>query len=118
MRAWVEQLDLLIRSRTPILWIHQQEEERLVRLLSQVAGQLNQRPLLRWDFVAGLQGLPTTAATVLANRWQRSTACNCCPTTSQQSSCCWIFIAMWTTQPSAAGCATWPQICDSSPTPW
>ena len=58
MRAWVEQLDLLIRSRTPILWIHQQEEERLVRLLSQVAGQLNQRPLLRWDFVAGLQGLP------------------------------------------------------------
>lgn len=58
MTAWVAQLDLLIRSRTPILWIRQQEEERLLRLLGQVARGLDQRPLLRWDMVAGLQGLP------------------------------------------------------------
>ena len=59
--AWIAQLDLLIRSRTPILWIRQQEEERLLRLLQQVAQGLEQRPLLRWDFVAGLQGLPNHA---------------------------------------------------------
>ncbi|NDA75214.1 MAG: AAA family ATPase [Synechococcaceae bacterium WB8_3_299] len=59
--AWIAQLDLLIRSRTPILWIRQQEEERLVRLLQQVAQGLEQRPLLRWDFVAGLHGLPNHA---------------------------------------------------------
>jgi len=38
MTTWVDQLDLLIRSRTPILWIRQQEEERLLRLLGDVAG--------------------------------------------------------------------------------
>ncbi len=58
MQSWVDQLDLLIRSRTSILWVHQQEEERLIRLLGSVAQRLNQRPLLRWDFVSGLQGLP------------------------------------------------------------
>jgi hypothetical protein len=57
MRAWIDQLDLLIRSRTPILWIRQQEEERLKRLLAQAAQRLGQRLLLQWDFVAGLQGL-------------------------------------------------------------
>ena len=58
MSQWVEQLDLLIRSRTPILWIHQQEEERLIRLLGNACQRLGQRTLLRWDFVGGLQGLP------------------------------------------------------------
>jgi hypothetical protein len=58
MTTWIDQLDLLIRSRTPILWIQQQEEERLLRLVGSVARRLEQRPLLRWDFVAGLQGLP------------------------------------------------------------
>ena len=58
MSQWGEQLDLLIRSRTPILWIHQQEEERLIRLLGNASQRLGQRTLLRWDFVGGLQGLP------------------------------------------------------------
>ena len=66
--AWIAQLDLLIRSRTPILWIRQQEEERLVRLLQQVAQGLEQRPLLRWDFVAGLQGLPNHAGAAARHR--------------------------------------------------
>ena len=56
MSRWGEQLDLLIRSRTPILWIHQQEEERLIRLLGNACQRLGQRTLLRWDFVGGLQG--------------------------------------------------------------
>jgi hypothetical protein len=53
-----EQLDLLIRARTPILWIRSLEEERVESLLEQVALRLDGRPLLRWDFIAGLRGAP------------------------------------------------------------
>ena len=54
--ALVEQLDLLIRSRTPILWIRTLEEDRVEALLKQVAQQLGGRTLWSWDFVSGLQG--------------------------------------------------------------
>ena len=54
----IEQLDLLIRARTPILWIRSREEERLERLLEQVARGLGGRLLLRWDFISGLDGAP------------------------------------------------------------
>ncbi len=57
-RPWADQLDLLIRSRTPLIWIRSLEEERVQRLLSQAATRLGQRLLLRWDFIDGLQGLP------------------------------------------------------------
>ena len=56
--ALLDQLDLLIRSRTPILWLRTLEEERAERLLEQTALRLGGRTLLRWDFVAGLQGAP------------------------------------------------------------
>ena len=56
--AWLEQLDLLIRSRTPILWIRSLEEQRVETLLEQVAQQLGGRLLLRWDFIDGLSGAP------------------------------------------------------------
>lgn len=52
----VEQLDLLIRSRTPILWIRTLEEERVQALLQQVARGLGGRALWCWDFISGLQG--------------------------------------------------------------
>ena len=55
---WIDQLDLLIRSRTPILWIRSSEEERIQALLTTAAERLGQRLLLRWYFVQGLQGLP------------------------------------------------------------
>ncbi|MEB3331377.1 MAG: AAA family ATPase, partial [Synechococcaceae cyanobacterium] len=54
----IEQLDLLIRSRSPILWIRSLEEERLEALLEQVASRLGGRTLLRWDVVSGLNGAP------------------------------------------------------------
>ncbi|MEB3185014.1 MAG: AAA family ATPase [Cyanobacteriota bacterium] len=54
--ALAEQLDLLIRSRTAILWIRSLEEERLEALLERAAARLGGRLLLRWDFVGGLQG--------------------------------------------------------------
>ncbi|MFN9057337.1 MAG: AAA family ATPase, partial [Cyanobacteriota bacterium] len=54
----VEQLDLLIRSRTPILWIRTLEEERVEALLQQVARKLGGRTQWNWDFISGLQGAP------------------------------------------------------------
>ena len=51
-----DQLDLLIRARTPILWIRTLEEERVVVLLEELAERLGQRFLLRWDFISGLSG--------------------------------------------------------------
>ena len=36
-QAWADHLDLLIRARTPILWIRSQEEERIAALLSAAA---------------------------------------------------------------------------------
>ncbi len=56
--AMIDQLDLLIRSRTPILWIRSLEEERVERLLERTAERLGGRLLLRWDFISGLEGAP------------------------------------------------------------
>ncbi|QEY30918.1 AAA family ATPase [Synechococcus sp. RSCCF101] len=56
--SWSEHLDLLIRARTPILWIRTIEEERAERLLKEAARRLGGRSLLRWDFIGGLEGLP------------------------------------------------------------
>ncbi|MFM7086806.1 MAG: AAA family ATPase [Cyanobium sp.] len=58
LQPLADQLDLLIRARTPILWIRSLEEERLERLLEQAARRLGGRLLLRWDFISGLEGLP------------------------------------------------------------
>ena len=56
--SWADQLDLLIRSRTPILWIRSLEEERVETLLEQAATRLGNRTLLCWDFIEGLSGAP------------------------------------------------------------
>lgn len=53
-----DQLDLLIRSRTPILWIRSLEEERVEALLERAAMRLGGRLLFRWDFIGGLRGAP------------------------------------------------------------
>ena len=55
-RAWADHLDLLIRARTPILWIRSQEEERIAHLLAAAAKRLGNRQLARWDFIGGLKG--------------------------------------------------------------
>ena len=57
-QAWGDQLDLLIRARTPIVWIRSFEEQRVEALLQQAARRLGGRTLLRWDFIAGLAGAP------------------------------------------------------------
>lgn len=53
-----DQLDLLIRARTPLLWIRSLEEERVESLLVRAAERLGGRTLLRWDFIGGLSGAP------------------------------------------------------------
>ena len=55
-RSWSDQLDLLIRARTPLIWIRSQEESRVQALLSQTAQRL-QRRLACWDFIDGLSGV-------------------------------------------------------------
>jgi AAA+ superfamily predicted ATPase len=57
-QAWAHHLDLLIRARTPILWIRSQEEERISHLLGEAAKRLGNRALARWDFINGLSGWP------------------------------------------------------------
>ena len=56
--ALADQLDLLIRSRTPIIWIRSLEEARVDGLLEHAAARLGGRLVLRWDFIAGLRGTP------------------------------------------------------------
>ena len=57
-QAWADHLDLLIRARTPILWIRSPEEERSTALLQAAAQRLGHRSLARWDFISGLSGWP------------------------------------------------------------
>ena len=52
---WSNHLDLLIRSRTPIIWIRSSEEERVETLLNQSVSKLHRR-LVSWDFIEGLKG--------------------------------------------------------------
>ncbi|WP_114994484.1 AAA family ATPase [Synechococcus sp. UW179A] len=53
---WIAQLDLLIRSGTPLIWIRSHEEERVETLLRQTSERLPDRTLTCWDFVGGLSG--------------------------------------------------------------
>ena len=65
--SWADQLDLLIRARTPILWIRSLEEERVDGLLEQAAQRLGGRTLLRWDFIDGLSGAPNRGGEAARN---------------------------------------------------
>ncbi len=57
MQCWNDHLDLLIRARTPLLWIRSREEERVEVLLEQAAIRLQPRRLASWDFIEGLKGV-------------------------------------------------------------
>nr|WP_242036199.1 AAA family ATPase [Cyanobium sp. FACHB-13342] len=58
---------MLIRARTPILWIRSLEEERVETLLEQAAQRLGARTLLRWDFIDGLSGAPNRSGEAARN---------------------------------------------------
>ena len=54
---WGDQLDLLIRAGTPLIWIRSAEEERVQTLLGQAAARLGTRRVASWDFIKGLEGV-------------------------------------------------------------
>ncbi len=56
MQSWLQNLDLLIKSRTPLIWIKSKEEERLYRVLQSVTKRLNKKRIISWDCVNGIQG--------------------------------------------------------------
>ena len=57
MKAWDENLDLLIRARTPIILIRTNEEIRVEELLEKSSKRMNSRRLAIWDYIQGLKGL-------------------------------------------------------------
>ena len=56
MQSWQKNLDLLLRSRTSLIWIKTKEEERLLKLLESTCIRLEKK-LVSWDCVNGLEGL-------------------------------------------------------------
>ena len=57
MSKWDEQLDLLIRARTPIIWIRSNEEERVESLLRHSTKRLSPRRLACWDYINGITNI-------------------------------------------------------------
>ena len=56
MDSWRKNLELLIKSRTPLIWIITREEQRLQNILENSIGELNIKRFISWDCVNGLQG--------------------------------------------------------------
>tara|TARA_Y100000589_G_scaffold170588_1_gene162043 strand:- start:737 stop:2203 length:1467 start_codon:yes stop_codon:yes gene_type:complete len=56
MEYWHQNLDLLIKARTPLIWIKSKEEERLKRFLENTCQRLNKKRFISWDCVNGIQG--------------------------------------------------------------
>ena len=57
MNSWCKNLELLIKSRTPLIWITTKEEERLKKILEDCFKQLFVKRLVIWDCVNGLKGV-------------------------------------------------------------
>ena len=57
MDSWRNNLELLIKSRTPLIWITTKEEERLTRILKKSCVKLNVKRFAIWDCVNGLKGI-------------------------------------------------------------
>ena len=53
--AWGHQLDLLVRARTPLIWVRSNEEARVESLLGEAAQRLA-RQLVCWNFIDGISG--------------------------------------------------------------
>jgi len=57
MNSWCRNLELLIKSRTSIIWIRSKEEERLEKLVNLSCERLNIKRFVCWDCVCGIKGL-------------------------------------------------------------
>ncbi len=57
MDSWSRKFELLIKSRTPLIWIRTKEEERLYKILNQSCERLNIKRFVSWDCVNGIKGV-------------------------------------------------------------
>ena len=57
MNSWCKNLELLIKSRTSLIWIRSKEEERLEKLVNFSCERLNIKRFVCWDYVKGINGL-------------------------------------------------------------
>ena len=57
MNSWCRNLELLIKSRTSLIWIRTKEEERLEKLVNLSCKRLQIKRFIRWDCVSGIKGL-------------------------------------------------------------
>ena len=57
MNSWCNNLELLIKSRTSLIWIRTKEEERLEKILTFSSERLNIKRYARWDCVNGIKGI-------------------------------------------------------------
>ena len=57
MDSWSRNFELLIKSRTPLIWIRTKEEERLYKIIEQSCKKLNIKRFLSWDCVNGITGV-------------------------------------------------------------
>jgi len=57
MNSWCRNLELLIKSRTSLIWIRTKEEERLEKLINLSCERLNIKRFIGWDCVSGIKGL-------------------------------------------------------------
>ena len=49
MNSWSKNLDLLIKSRTSIIWIKTKEEERLEKILNSSVNRIGIKRFVCWD---------------------------------------------------------------------
>ena len=57
MNSWCRNLQLLIKSRTTLIWIRTKEEERLEKLVNFACEGLSIKRFICWDCVNGIKGL-------------------------------------------------------------
>ncbi len=57
MDSWSINFELLIKSRTPLIWIRTIEEERLYKIINRSCKKLNIKRLVSWDCVNGIKGV-------------------------------------------------------------
>ena len=56
MNSWCKNFELLIKSRTPLIWITTKEEERLYKVIKNSCEKLSIKRFVLWDCVNGLKG--------------------------------------------------------------
>ncbi len=57
MKSWSKNLELLIKSRSTLIWIKTKEEQRLEKILYSICEKLSTKRFVCWDIVGGISGV-------------------------------------------------------------